>query len=465
MTKARRDGQYLVLLGTAVFLLIGLALENAAPVTTVDFRVVYYSARCLLEHRDPYNERELDSIYRTQGGESAQDSAQIKRSERRYNYLPTAFPITTPFAVLPFGPAHFLWLALTAGSIILASYLMWEIVSEAAPILAGALIALSLANSELFLILGNPAGVAVGFCVIAVWCFLRNRFVRLGIFCLAISLMLKPHDGGLVWLYFLLSGGLQRKRAWQTLGLIALLSVPALIWVSYVAPQWLQEFRSILSTYSSHGDVNDPGPASMASHGIGMVISLQAVFSIFRDDPQIYNPLTYLVVGGPLVFWIVRVLRARFTATMAWFALAPIAALTMLPVYHRIYDARLLLLSIPACAFLWKKGGGIGWCAVLLDAAGIALTGGMPWAILLALIKHGHIPAEFASPMCVIAIQVFPVPLTLLVVGLFFLWIFARHGTSRESRRPKHQSESSAASQKRREAEQPRGASLLTGTK
>jgi len=433
MTKARRDGQYLVLLGTAIFLLIGMALENAAPVSTVDFRVVYYSARCLLEHRDPYNERDLDSIYRTEGGESAQDSAQIKRSERRYNYLPTAFPVTLPFAVFPFGPAHVLWLAFTAGSIILASYLMWDIASKDAPILAGALTALSLANSELFLILGNPAGIAVGFCVIAVWCFLRNRFVYLGIFCLAISLMLKPHDGGLVWLYFLLSGGLQRKRAWQTLGLIALLSLPVLLWVSYVAPQWLQEFRSILSAYSSHGDVNDPGPASMASHGIGMVISLQAVFSVFRDDPRVYNPVTYFLVGGLLIFWVVKVLRSRFTATTACFALAPIAALTMLPVYHRIYDARLLLLLIPACAILWKKGGGVGWCAVLIATAGIALTGGMPWAFLLALIKNGHLPATLSSPMFLVAIQVFPVPLMLLTVGVFFLWTFARHGKNGEA--------------------------------
>jgi len=151
MTKARRDGLYLVLLGSAIFLMVGSALENAVPVSTVDFRVVYYSARCLLEHRDPYNESDLDYVYRTQGGATAKDSPQIRRSERRYNYFPTAFPITLPFAILPFGPAHLLWLAFTAGSIILASYLMWDIGADCAPILAGALICLSLANSELFL--------------------------------------------------------------------------------------------------------------------------------------------------------------------------------------------------------------------------------------------------------------------------------------------------------------------------
>ena len=125
MTKARLDGLYPVVLGALVFVLMGSALETVAPVSTVDFRVVYFSAKCLLDHRDPYNSSELDNIYRTEGGESARDSAQIKRSERRYNYLPTAFLITLPFAILPFGPAHIIWLLFTASCVLLASYLIW----------------------------------------------------------------------------------------------------------------------------------------------------------------------------------------------------------------------------------------------------------------------------------------------------------------------------------------------------
>ncbi len=424
MTKARRDGLYLVLLGCAMFVLIGSALENAVPVTSVDFRVVYYSARCLLEHRDPYNEADLDYIYRTQGGTTPQDSPQIRRSERLYNYLPTAFPVTLPFAIFPFSLAHLLWLAFTAGIVILASYLMWDIGADSSPILAGALICLSLANSELFLILGNPAGIAIGFCVVATWCFVRERLEYVGILCLALSLMLKPHDSGLVWLYFLLAGGVLRRRAWQVLAVVAVLSLLAILWVSHIAPNWPNELRSILATYSSHGDVNDPGPSSMASHGIGMVICLQAVISVFRDDPRFYNPVTYLVCGVLLLVWLVKVLRSSYTPKMAWFALAPIAALSMLPVYHRIYDARLLLLSIPACALLWKEGGAIAWLALAVDAIGILLTGGMPWAIFFAVLKHGHLPSAIASGMPLIVLQVFPAPLAVLCVGVFFLWIF-----------------------------------------
>jgi len=82
-------------------------------------------------------------------------------------------------------------------------------------VVCGALIGFFLANCELLIVLGNMAGVAIGLCVVAVWCFLRERYVAAGIFCLAISLAIKPHDSGLVWLYFLLAGGIYRRRALQ----------------------------------------------------------------------------------------------------------------------------------------------------------------------------------------------------------------------------------------------------------
>jgi hypothetical protein len=429
LTKARRDGFYFLLLGCAIFLLVGTALEMAAPVTTVDFRVVYYSARCLLDNRDPYNPNDLNITYRTQGGETLGDNAQIRRSERMYNYLPTAFPITLPFALLPFGLAHWFWLGFTAGSLVLASFSMWDIAARSAPLAAGILVGLSLANSELFLILGNPAGIAIALCVIAVWCISQERFVFAGTICFALSLMLKPHDGGLVWLYLLFSGATNRRRAWQTLALVVLFSVPGILWLFHVAPAWVHELQSILVTYSSHGDVNDPGPASMASHGIGMVICLQAVISLIRDNPGFYNPLTYLICGIPLVAWLVKVARSSQEAYVSWFALAPIAALTMLPVYHRIYDARLLLLSLPACAILWKAGGTRAWTALSLTTLSIVITGGMPWAIFLALLKGGKLPAISSSPMLAVALQVVPIPLTLLSAGIFFLWEYVRRSS------------------------------------
>jgi hypothetical protein len=43
MTRARLDGLYLLLLGSAVFLLLGVALGSVSHVATVDFRMSYYT--------------------------------------------------------------------------------------------------------------------------------------------------------------------------------------------------------------------------------------------------------------------------------------------------------------------------------------------------------------------------------------------------------------------------------------
>ena len=142
--------------------------------------------------------------------------------------------------MLPWGPAHLLWMALTMGSLILASFLIWNIGADYAPIFSGVLIGFLLANSEVVVVFGNSAGIVVSLCIVAVWCFLRERFVPAGILCLAIGLATKPQDAGVVWLYFLLAGGVYRKRALKTLLALVALRLPVVLWVWHVSPHWMQ---------------------------------------------------------------------------------------------------------------------------------------------------------------------------------------------------------------------------------
>ncbi len=104
------------------------------------------------------------------------------------------------------------------------------------------------------------------------------------------------------------------------------------------------------------------------SGGGGMIIDLQTIFSIFRDDPRLYNPVTYLICGPLLIVWIFVTLRAKPTRSKDYFALAAIAALSMLPVYHRPYDAKLLLLTLPACAMVLAEGGPLGRIGLVLNS-------------------------------------------------------------------------------------------------
>jgi hypothetical protein len=429
MKKARRDGLYLMLLGSAVFLSLGALLASTSSIEMVDFRVLYYPAKCLLQHCDPYNENELLRFTAAAQGGRPEDVAQA-RQVMRYIYLPTAFSFTVPFALLPWGIAHFLWMALIAGSLVFASFLIWSIGADYAPILSGILVGFLLANSELLVITGNTAGLAISLCLVAVWCFLRHRFVPAGILCLAISLVLKPHDSGLVWLFFLLAGGVHRKRAWQTLLVTVALSLPAVLWVWHVAPLWMAELQSNIVEYAAPGNLNDPGLTSSGAHGLGMLVSLQSIFGVIWDNPNFYNPASYLVCAPLLIVWAFATLRFRSSRAREWLALAAIAPLTLLPVYHRQQDTKLLLLTIPACAMLWAGGGLIGKLALLVNAAGFFFTAELPWSFLLALIRHINVPVTWWAQLTVIAVQVFPVPLILLATAIFYLWIYTLRSSS-----------------------------------
>jgi hypothetical protein len=346
--------------------------------------------------------------------------------ETEYIYFPTAFPFTVLFALFPWGPAHILWLGFTAASLILGAILMWDIASVYAPTVSGLLVGLTLANCELFFILGNPAGIAIGLGVIAVWCFVRERWVTVGVLCMAISLMLKPHDSALVWLCLVLAERVYRKRALQTVLVLLVVSVASILWVTHVAPNWASEFEANLVQNSAHGYLSDPGPKSSAGHGIGMIISLQTVISVFRDNPRVYNPIAYAIVGALILVWMVKTARSQISSTTIWFALAPISALSMLPLYHRLYDAKILMLAIPACAMLWLRGGMIAWVSLFLNVAAILLTGGFAWAIFFRILSHITLRETPNLPIVLTVLQVFPVPLTLLAFGSFYLHIYVK---------------------------------------
>ena len=426
MTKARQDGFYLLLLGSIFFAAIGSALEVTSPLGLADFKQVYYGARCAMQHGDAYRPDDLMAVYQAEAGAMPAGPA-ATRSLRvvvsLYTNLPTALLYFSPLAVLPWKAAAALWMILTAGFFLLASFLMWQSGARDAPRITGALLFLFIANSELLLSTGNAAGLVVSLSVIAVWCFVRERFVPAGILCLAVGLAIKPHDAGLVWFYFLLAGGVERKRALQTLALAVVLVVPAILWVSHVAPHWPQELHANLSASMVRGGRDDPGPASLGGRGIGPIVSLQTIASLIKDDPRVYNPPVYILCGALLLVWSYKTVRSGFPAKNAWFALAAISALTMLPFYHRTYDARLLLLTIPACAMLWKKGGPLRWWALLLNIAGIVLTGDLFWIVLFNRIGF--------SPRA-IAFEMFPAPLALVAVAIFYLIVYVRQSARPE---------------------------------
>lgn len=427
MKNSRWVSAFILLICGGVSIVWGFSIGRTVSDGPLDFQAVYYGARCLIQHHNPYNAREFEEIYRAEGGDHPFDSTDSYRRNQTVTLcinLPATLLLIAPFTALTIGKAQVAWMILTAASVLLAAMLIWNYASNDAPIFSVFLVGILLANCELIFMTGNTAGLVVSLCVVAAWCFLQERFALAGILCMAVSLAIKPHDSGLVWIYFILAGGVYRKRALQSLVVAAAIAMPAIVWVSLIAPHWIQDLHSNFTETALPGGINGAGPASIAANILGSVISLQTVVSFFRDDPKIYNPISYFVCGTLLAAWLVRTLKSDFSQTRAWLALAAITPLTMIITYHRTYDAKLLLLAVPACAMLWAQGGPTRWIALVVTTLGLGLTGDFPLTVFMILTKNYQIPLAGTLGLTLKVILMRPGPIILLAMSIFYLWAY-----------------------------------------
>jgi hypothetical protein len=421
--KGRQDGLILLFIGVVGFLAIGLAWQRFSPIESGDFKVVYYSARCLLQNGDPYSENDVLRVYNAEGRERASEPVLDREVKTRFFYPPTAFIVTVPIALLGFAAGKVLWTLLCAGTLILAALLMYDAAADYAPRVAGALCGLLLAGSFWLLMVGNSAAIAVGLCVIATWCFYRDRFLWTGVICLALSLALKPNDSGLVWLFFLLAPAF-RRRALQTLAVLVVPSLPYLLWVTHIAPRWLTELRTNMASFSGTGGIVDPGLTGMAGRNMDCIVQLQTAVSVFFADPRTMLTLTWCTCAPLLLFWAYKTLKSRPTGPAIWFGLAAAAPLTVLPTYHFQHDAKLLLIAIPACAILWSKSGRPARLALFLSLSAILINGDLFSAIRILLTRNIIVPhAGFISHLTTL-ILTRPSPLVLLAMAVFYLLHF-----------------------------------------
>lgn len=428
MKQARLDSFLLFVIGCAIFVGVGVLYARSSLVSQVDFKCLYYGSRCFLQHSDPYRQSDLLRVYQAAAADHPSDTAAIQRIVALYVNLPSALVFAAPFAMLPWGPAHWLWMSFTAVCFIFATYMMWRDGVRTAPRISGLLIFLFLCGSELLVEVGNDAGIAVALCVIAAWCFLEDRFVWAGTLSFALSLLLKPHVTGPILLYFLLSNQKNRKYALRTVAVTLLFGAAAVLWVYHVVPHWSSELHANLREIAAVNGVNDPGPAAMdtPAHGARMV-SLQTVFSLLNGEPHFYNLASYIVCAPLLIIWTVTTIRTGFSKGSAWLAIADIAVLSMLPLYHRQHDTRLLLLLVPAMATLWAYGGIIAKIGFWLTSACALLTGDVVCEFLAETANRLGLPAHGLPDHLLNLGMTRPAPLILLATGAFYLWAYVRH--------------------------------------
>jgi hypothetical protein len=413
-------------MGLGIFLVLGISMERSSVNGSCDFEPVYYHARYLIEQVDPYVESGLQyQHFKSTGYLKLKALPPSGVPDIPCVYPPTSLLLVAPLALLPWNPAHLIWMWLIAACMTVAAFLIWSASAPYSPLLSGALIGFTLANSGTVLFEANAAGLAVGLCIIAVWCFLRQRFHWAGVLCLAISLCLKPHVALFVCLYFLLAGD-YRRRAAQALLVTFVLSVVAIAWVSRVSPDWAGEMRANISAISAHGSVNDHGPDSSTHLISNSAINLQTVIAVIWDEPSFYNAVTFALCGIALLVMVIATLRFPTDQPRAWLALAAVSSLSMLPIYHRHHDARLLLLAVPACAMLWTEVRPLGRAGLLVTALATAANGDIPRAILTRVEANIVFSVGSLSGKLQTIALARPAPIALSLMTIFYLWVYWR---------------------------------------
>ena len=419
----RAVGLLCVIVGSIIFLGWGSALGVRASSGMVDFRAIYYNVRVLLNHSDPYNTVNGTQIAIDEGDKPKVYPIPIP-SEITCVYPPSALLVNLMLGFLHWSSARIVWLMLNGAGLVLSGLLLWDIGADYAPLITGLLIGFSLANSASLLLQGNVAGIVVSLCIISVWCFFRNRFAPVAIVCLAVSLAIKPHDSGLVWLC-LLFGGLQyRKRALQVALVDVALILASVLWVSSVAPAWASELKANLAAVSARGAGNDPGPSSASNVIENSDINLQTVVAVFKDEPRFYNLVSYVICAGLLLIWVAIRFRSPMTPFRFWISLAFFAALSLLPVYHRHHDAKLLMLAVPACAMIWSRRRTAGVVALLITSLALAINADVPRVILTNLEEPIVFSAATLSGKLMIILLARPAPLSILAMAIFYLWVY-----------------------------------------
>jgi hypothetical protein len=318
--------------------------------TTIDLVNIYSGARCLINGCNPYDTTQLDEQYTQAGGKPDERLPWYREVPM---YPPSAFLVVAPLTLLRFPAARVVWYLLNGGLFILSAGLVLSLCPRSHRWFATILVSLVLAASGTTLVLGNPAFFAISLLIIGSYFFLCGRYLPLGAVLLMLSLAVKPPIGGLIVLYLLARGIHRRYAAAAVAGTLALfLSAGLMLSLHPRSAGWPSTLRANISQAEEPGGVNDYRPSNKEGF---YFINLQAATSVFFTDAREFNAAAWAIFLALLAVWVTALLRTSADPETHLLLIGSLAVLSLMPVYHRFYDARLLLISIPAVVIVYKR--------------------------------------------------------------------------------------------------------------
>jgi len=277
---------------------------------------------------------------------------------------PGALVLFAPIAALPWSAARLVWLvALLAGFMATVAALLkfaglslFE--SRGLTFVAGCL---ALAPFHTGIATGNQTIVVVGLCAFGIWAAGCNRDVIAGL-SFGVACSLKPHIAGFFLLYYLL------HRRWRLMAsaitITVVLVMVAAGWMRFAGVAWLPDYLNNIKFGTAHNSFDDFTTANPIRF---MLINLQVPFYSFTHSTISANLMAFCV-GAVLIFaWIILVFRNR-RQEVELLSLSTIAVIGLLPLYHRLYDASVLVFPLLWCLTQSSKVAHLTNTALLLMA-------------------------------------------------------------------------------------------------
>jgi hypothetical protein len=350
-----------------------------------DFASVFAASRAWIHRQNPYDLPVVLTTWHQAGIYSDRDVSYFATV-----YPPNSLAMLIPFALLPATIAMWAWLALTLALVVLQFAALAD--------LAGLplrdprtliLFAASLASApfQFAILSGQLSMPAISLGIIAVWCAARDRRLLAGVI-LGLACAIKPQIGAPFVAYYLLS------RRWSVAGIAILISGiiagGALIAMHLAHIDWYTGWKQSIALTTRIGGVNDYG---WAGDFRDEIMDLKMLLVSLVHDPRMLR-IAVEAISAILAIWYLRVFRSKsLQGRDQLLMLAGLAAVSLLPIYHRVYDAALLTTAL-AWALAELDGPRRRISIVLLIPMAVFL---IPYDFTATLGHHLHRLADLAA--------------------------------------------------------------------
>jgi hypothetical protein len=375
----------LLLLAAAEFVVRGPVRFLREPTNWNDLSQSYTASKLWLKGQSPSDPRNFSVLWKQEAG------SRLELTDIRTHLAPPlgGLVVMAPIAAFPWKVAKMMWLivllsafAVTVWALMRAGGFREDNIRTLAFITA----CLALAPFQTGIASGNASILVIGLCAAAIWAAFDHRDVTAGLlFGLACSL--KPQIGAFLVLYYLIR---QRWKLFATaVATTAGLMLVAVLYLWLRGASWIQDYLHNAKGFVTANNIDDFSAANPIRFTL---IDLQVPFFSITGHSSSANLMAF-VVGILLLctwlYWVARGDAGGRDRGPELLALGAVAIISLLPVYHRFYDAALLVVPLSWC--MTHTGGRFKRIST------VALILMVPFlepgtAFLQQLALHGRIP-------------------------------------------------------------------------